>query len=54
MGVAQAVAPQKLKLVQRQIAVHLQASNRWKEAEEAYIKVYYVIYFSLKNLPNSN
>lgn len=39
MGVAQAVAPQKLKTVQRQLATHLQASDRWKEAEEAYVKV---------------
>ena len=36
---AQAAAQHKLRAVQRQLAVHLQASDRWKEAEEAYIKV---------------
>lgn len=37
---AQTVAPHKLKAVQRQLAVHLQTAEHWKEAEEAYVKVY--------------
>jgi hypothetical protein len=39
VGMAQTVAPHKLKAVQRQLAVHLQASDHWKEAEEAFVKV---------------
>lgn len=38
VGMAQSVAPHKLKTVQRLLAVHLQSADRWKEAEEAYVK----------------
>jgi hypothetical protein len=40
VGMAQTVAPHKLKAVQRQLAVHLQSSDHWKEAEEAFVKVF--------------
>ena len=36
----QTVAPHKLKAVQRQVAVHLKSSDHWKEAEEAFVKVF--------------
>lgn len=45
---AQTVAPHKLKAVQRQLAVHLQASDHWKEAEEAFVKVVIEINLLLK------
>lgn len=51
MGVAQAVAPQKLKFVQRLMAAYLQANNRWKEAEEAYVKVSFIeVYLEIASL----
>ena len=40
VGMAQTVAPHKLKAVQRQLAVHLQSSDNWKKAEEAFVKVF--------------
>ena len=39
LAVARIALPQKIDHVQRQLAVHLQASGRWREAEMAFIKV---------------